>query len=57
MTSVLPRGKAYKADCTVAYIVPQPKPNAGPVAHKIIYTNSSALPLLIPLMSKAGKGG
>lgn len=55
MTSVVPKCK--KLNRTVAYIVPKPKPSAGTVIYRIVYTNSSALPLLIPVSSKFATGG
>lgn len=55
MSPVVPKCK--KLNRTVAYIVPKTKLSAGPTTHRIVYTNSSALPLLIPFKSKSGKGG
>ena len=55
VTSVMPKCK--KLNRTVAYIVPKPKPSAGTVIYRIVYTNSSALPLLVPLSSKFATGG
>lgn len=53
-TSVVPNCK--ESTRTVAYILPKLDHSAGPVTHRIIYTNSKALPLLIPLRCKAGRG-
>ena len=59
--AVVPRCK--KLHHTVAYIVPAPKSTAkstavGPdtVIYNIVYTNSSALPLLVPIKSKLARG-
>lgn len=53
--SVVPRCK--KLHHTVAYVVPTPKRSADTVIYNIVYTNSSALPLLVPIKSKISRGG
>lgn len=49
--------RCRKVNRTVAYIVPKPKRSADPVTHIIVYTNSSALPLLVSVKSKIARGG
>ncbi|KAL3157879.1 hypothetical protein ABBQ32_012289 [Trebouxia sp. C0010 RCD-2024] len=49
--------RCKKLHHTVAYIVPARKPSADTVIYNIVYTNSSALPLLVPMKSSISRGG
>lgn len=49
--------KCKKLNRKVAYIVPKLKPSTGTVIYRMVYTTSSALPLLVPLSSKFASGG
>lgn len=53
--SVVPRCKRLQQ--IVAYIVPTAKGTTDIVVYNIVYTNSSALPLLVPIQSKHSRGG